>query len=182
MHCNFLRALPLVLKHEGGFVNNPKDPGGATNKGITIKTFRKYVSAKGTVSDLKKLTKAQAGVVYKRHYWDAVMGDDLPFGVDYAVFDNAVNAGPNRAIKQLQELVGAVQDGRIGPNTLAATRSIDPALLIPALCDRRLKFLKSIRRGVLWKEFGRGWLQRVNGVKKYASIFYNEYISERMSQ
>ena len=161
MDSNFKLALKLVLKHEGGFVNHPKDPGGATNKGVTLATFRRFVNPNGTVEDLKKLTDAQAGVVYRRQYWDAVLGAELPSGVDYAVFDYAVNSGPGKAIRELQAVVGADVDGRIGPATLKAVRARKPILLVNALCDRRLAFL---RRLPTWPTFGKGWTSRVTGV------------------
>jgi lysozyme family protein len=159
------RAIPLILKHEGGFVNHPKDPGGATNKGITLATFRRYVKPSGTVADLKALTEAQAIVVYKRQYWDRVMGDDLPSGVDYAVADFAVNSGPSRAVRELQRVIGVTQDGVIGPKTLAAVLPLKPATVINALCDRRLQFMRAIRGGRLWQTFGRGWQRRVDEVR-----------------
>jgi lysozyme family protein len=163
---NSKRAIALILKHEGGFVNNPKDPGGATNKGITIATFRKYIKPLGTVADLKALTDEQATIVYKRRYWDAVLGDQLPSGVDYAVADFAVNSGPSRAAKYLQRVVGATQDGRIGPATLEAVRRMPTAQVINKLCDARLSFMQSIKGGKLWAEFGRGWGRRVADVRK----------------
>lgn len=168
MRNNFSYCLQQVLKHEGGFVNHPRDPGGATNKGVTIGTFRRYVKANATVQDLKNISNEQVAVVYKRHYWDAVRADELPAGVDYCVFDNAVNAGPNRSIKQLQEMTGAVVDGRIGPNTVRAATSVNAKTLIDKLCNRRLSFLRSIRGGSLWKTFGRGWQARVDSVRRGA--------------
>lgn len=168
MHSNFREALTHVLKHEGGYVNHPSDPGGATNKGVTLANFRRYVKPGGTVADLKRLTVDQAAIVYKRYYWDAVLGDMLPGGVDYAVFDYAVNSGPSRAVKHLQRVVGAIQDGRIGPQTLQAIESADPAAVVNALCDARLSFLKGIKGGQQWKVFGRGWQRRVEGVRAVA--------------
>lgn len=165
MNRNFEAALKLVLKHEGGFVNHPRDPGGATNKGITLATFRRYVKPRGSVADLKALTVEQAGIVYRRRYWDAVIGAELPTGVDYAVFDYAVNSGPGRAAKELQRVVGATVDGRIGPQTLKAVHAKHPGAIINALCDRRMAFLKRLRT---WPTFGRGWTNRVRGVRKHA--------------
>lgn len=167
MNRNFDRALSLVLKHEGGYVNHPKDPGGATNKGITIATFRRYVNAKGTPDDLKRITTAQAGIVYRKQYWNAIKGDDLPDGVDYAVFDFAVNSGPARAAKYLQAVVGAAQDGRIGPATIAASKAKPAGVIIDALCDARLTFLKRLQT---WATFGRGWSSRVTGVRAEALV------------
>lgn len=165
MDRNFKRALPLVLKHEGGFVDHPKDPGGATNKGVTIATFRRYVKANATVADLKRISDEQVATVYYRHYWSAVNAAALPAGLDYAVFDFAVNSGPSRAAKFLQALVGAKQDGRIGPATIEAVAAFETRFLINALCDKRTAFLKRLPT---WKTFGKGWTSRVSGVRKTA--------------
>ncbi len=165
MKANFQKCLSLVLVHEGGFVNHPADPGGATNKGVTLATYRAYVKKNGTVEDLKNITQAQVATVYKKHYWDAVRGDDLPSGVDYAVFDFAVNSGPGRAAKYLQAVVGVSHDGVIGPATLAAVRGADPSLVINLLCDRRMAFLQALST---WKTFGKGWSRRVLEVRSEA--------------
>ncbi|HEX2753704.1 MAG TPA: glycoside hydrolase family 108 protein [Alphaproteobacteria bacterium] len=165
MNRNFERSLSLVLKSEGGFVNDPHDPGGATNLGVTIATFRQYVNPNGTVADLKALTTAQAGKVYKGQYWDAVKGDQLPDGVDYAVFDFAVNSGPGRAAKFLQAIVGVSQDGQIGPATLAAAANLPRSTIIQNICDNRLTFLKGLPT---WSRFGRGWSSRVASVRTVA--------------
>ncbi len=165
---NFDRAISLFLKHEGGYVDHPRDPGGATNKGITLRTFRRFIKPNGTKSDLKNLTTEQAAVVYKRQYWDAVLGDWLPDGVDYAVVDFAINSGPGRAAKYLQRVVGVTQDGRIGPQTLAAVRAKDPQEIVRDLCAARLAFMKRIQGGRLWQTFGRGWQRRVDNVRKTA--------------
>ncbi|EHK56806.1 glycoside hydrolase family 108 protein [Allomesorhizobium alhagi] len=171
MDRNFARSLKHVLKHEGGYANNPKDPGGPTNKGITLATFRSYVKASGSVADLKAITDAQVATVYRKQYWNAVNGDALPDGVDYAVFDFAVNSGPSRAAKYLQAVVGASQDGKVGPGTLAAVRSKAQTLVINRLCDDRLAFMKRIKDSKgrsLWATFGRGWNSRVAAVRAEA--------------
>ena len=168
MQSNFEFCLNQILKHEGGFVNHPMDGGRATNKGVTIATFRRYVKPNGTIADLKAISHEQVATVYRRHYWDAVRASELPSGVDLAMFDNAVNAGPSRAVRQLQECIGAVSDGRIGPATLRATASMNAATLIDRLCDRRLRFLRSIRGGSLWVTFGKGWQRRVDDVRQTA--------------
>jgi len=162
---NSSKAIPKILEHEGGFVNHPSDPGGATNKGITLATFRRYIKPNGTVADLKALTTAQAVAVYKRQYWDAVSADLLPSGVDYAVADFAVNSGPSRAAKYLQAVVGVTQDGQIGPATIAATKAMPSRVVIERLCDDRLAFMKRIQSGKLWQTFGRGWQRRVDDVR-----------------
>lgn len=156
------KCIPRILKHEGGFVNHPDDPGGATNLGVTLASFRRYVKPRGTVEDLKRLTVEQATVVYKRQYWDKVLADELPTGVDYAVADFAVNSGPSRAARYLQAVVGATQDGRVGPQTLAAVRSHGSRAVVNQLCDKRMSFLRGLRH---WSTFGRGWTRRVGDVR-----------------
>lgn len=165
MDRNFQRALKLVLKHEGGWADHPADPGGATMKGVTLATFRRYVKPNATKDDLRKITDEQLATVYRRFYWDAVLGAELPDGVDYAVFDFAVNSGPSRAAKYLQGVLGVAQDGKIGPQTVKAARSVPLASTINALCDRRLAFLKGLKT---WGTFRKGWSSRVAGVRSEA--------------
>ncbi|QKC96080.1 glycoside hydrolase family 108 protein [Mesorhizobium sp. NZP2298] len=162
MDRNFARALALVLKSEGGWSDNLADPGGATMKGVTLANFRRYVKADASKADLKKIGDDQVATVYRRFYWDAVLGAELPDGVDYAVFDFAVNSGPGRAAKYLQATVGVSQDGRIGPATLAAARERPAGIVIDQLCDARLEFLKRLPT---WGAFGRGWSDRVKSVR-----------------
>lgn len=151
-----------ILAHEGGFVDHKDDPGGATNKGITIATYRRYIKRRGTVDDLKAMTTAQATTVYRLQYWDAVQADHLPIGVDYAVADYAVNSGPARAAKALQLILGVKTDGKIGPVTLTAARQMAPGDLVDHLCDQRIRFL---RRLETWPTFGKGWTSRVTRVQ-----------------
>jgi lysozyme family protein len=161
----FERALAAVLKHEGGFVDHPKDPGGATNKGITLATFRRFVKRDGTVADLKAITNEQVAKCYRAHYWNAVRGDELPPGLDYAVFDFAVNSGPSRAARYLQGLIGVEADGKIGPATIKAVNLHLNRELINALCDQRMAFLRRLNT---FPTFGKGWTRRVDGVRKLA--------------
>lgn len=165
MDRNFQRALSLVLKHEGGWSDHSKDPGGATMRGVTLATFRRYVKPNATKDDLRKITDEQIAAVYRRHYWDAVAGAELPDGIDYAVFDFAVNSGPARAAKYLQAIVGTSTDGKIGPATLAATRAMFHAEVIHKLCDSRMAFLKRLPT---WATFGKGWTNRVTDVRRHA--------------
>lgn len=167
MDRNFPRALALVLKSEGGWSDNPADPGGATMKGVTLANFRRYVKADAGKDDLRRISDDQVATVYRRFYWDAVAGAELPDGVDYAVFDFAVNSGPGRAAKYLQANVGVSQDGRIGPATLAATRARPAGVVIDQLCDARLAFLKRLPT---WTTFGRGWSDRVRSVRAQALL------------
>lgn len=172
MKRNATNSLKRVLRHEGGFVNHPRDPGGATNKGITIATYRRFINRKGTVDDLRRMTTAQAGKVYRAQYWDKVKGDDLPDGVDHAVFDFAVNSGPSRAAKYLQAVVGVTQDGQIGEATLRACRRMSSHKIIARLCANRLAFLKRLKT---WNTFGGGWEKRVIRVEKSAIEMANQH-------
>jgi len=181
MDRNFKRSLSLVLKHEGGWADHPKDPGGATMKGVTLATFRSFVKPNATKDDLRKITAEQLETVYRRHYWDAVLGAKLPDGVDYAVFDFAVNSGPARAAKYLQAVVGVAQDGKIGPATLAAVAAMPAHRIVNELCDRRLKFLKGIKKGEQWKVFGKGWGSRVEGVRSEALVMAAQPTPEKPS-
>lgn len=158
--------------HEGGFVDHPHDPGGATNLGITLATFRRYIKPKGTVEDLKRLTIAQATIVYKRQYWDVANCDLLPIGLDYAVYDFVINSGASRAVKELQGLLGIPVDGKVGPVTIQASKVPPIEELIKRYCDERIKFMKVIRnkktKKLLWETFGRGWARRVAEVQAKA--------------
>ncbi len=112
--------------------------------------------------DIKLLKPADAAKVYRHYYWDVIRGDDLPAGVDYAVFDFAVNSGTGRAAKTLQSIVGSPADGAIGPNTLAAVRGKPAALTIGLLCDERQHFLERLPA---FATFGKGWTARVARVR-----------------
>lgn len=170
MDQNFGTVMPLVLKHEGGYVNHPKDPGGHTNKGVTLLTFQRYKPG-ATVADLKKISDEMVYRIYRDGYWNKVKGDQLPSGVDYAVFDFAVNSGPDRAAKYLQAAVGVKQDGIVGPDTLNAVAKHDPVKLVNTICDNRLAFLKRL---ATWDTFGKGWSSRVAGVRKKAVALAKE--------
>jgi len=158
MKDNFGKALSAVLRHEGGFVNHPADPGGMTNLGCTKATWEQWVGRKVTEAEMRALTPSDVAPLYKKRYWDKVMGDDLPTGVDYAVFDAAVNSGVTRASRWLQQAVGVTDDGVIGPKTLTAVKATDPEVLVQWFNKRRMAFLQSL---TTWDTFGKGWGRRV---------------------
>jgi lysozyme family protein len=163
MKANFDDALKLVLAHEGGYVNHPKDPGGATNRGVTQATFTAWLRRNGLQSrDVRSITHDEIRAIYRTQYWDMVVGDELPDGVDYAVFDFAVNSGPSRAVKFTQAIVKEEQDGALGSLTLAAILNADPVGLCADLCDNRLAWLKRLST---FSTFGRGWTRRVQAVR-----------------
>lgn len=164
----FAKAMPHVFSEEGGYVDHPKDPGGATNMGITLATLSAWEGGKVSKAEVKALTKSKATDIYRENYWNKVAGDDLPAGVDYAVFDFAINSGPARAVKMLQKVVGVDQDGVIGAKTLAAVRKMAADRIISELCDARLAWLKTLGT---FKTFGRGWTARVSRVRSRALAF-----------
>ena len=165
MKQNFDAALAAVLHHEGGFVNHPKDPGGMTNLGCTKKVWEEHCGYEVDEKAMRALTPADVAPLYKSKYWDKVRGDELPSGVDYAVFDAAINSGPGRAAKWLQACVGVEQDGGIGPKTLAAVSALDAQRLVEDYSKRRLSFLMDLP---IWPTFGKGWGRRVADVQAKA--------------
>jgi len=162
---NFAECLGITLRHEGGFVSHPKDPGGSTNKGVTLATFSLYLGRKASVDELKMISDTQLCEIYRKQYWDKVRGDDLPGGLDFCVFDFAVNSGPGRAAKMLQALVGAEADGSIGHKTVAAVLDYVSRETLPKVIEqyqaKRLHYLQALPH---WETFGRGWGRRVNEV------------------
>lgn len=146
----FNDAMPLIIEFEGGYVADPRDPGGETNFGISKRAYPK--------EDIKNLTLERAYEIYKRDYWDAVKADDLPAPIRFPVFDMAINSGVRQAIKTLQKSVDAVQDGILGPNTLKAVGAVAPQRLVSTFSGNRLLFLTSL---TTFSTFGRGWTKRV---------------------
>lgn len=162
MRANFRESLAAVLVHEGGYSNHPKDPGGATMKGVTQRVYDAYRrSNRQEIRSVRNITDSELEAIYYQQYWMACKADNLASGLDYAVFDYAVNSGPSRAIKHLQEVLGVKQDGIMGNVTLAAAASASTSNVIIALCERRMRFLKGL---TTWDTFGNGWTNRVNGV------------------
>lgn len=159
-------SLPSALDHlrscEGGYVNHPRDPGGCTNFGITLATYRQRLNPAGTCRDLKGLTWEQAAGIYRDHYWTAVSADALPPGLDLLVFDHAVNAGPDTAVRILQRLLDVERDGRTGPVTLAAIAARPLTVLIAQYAITRLAYYRSLKT---WPTFGLGWTKRVTAAR-----------------
>jgi len=164
---NFEKALEAVLHHEGGFVNHPSDPGGMTNLGCTKKVWEEWVGHAVDEATMRGLKPADVAPLYKARYWDKIHGDELPAGVDYVVFDAAINSGPGRAAKWLQEAVGVTADGAIGPGTLKAVAAKNPAEVVAAYQAKRLSFLQALPT---WGTFGKGWGRRVAEVGSAADI------------
>jgi lysozyme family protein len=162
MKDNWEKAFQAVLKHEGGFVNHPKDPGGMTNLGVTKKVWEEFVGREVDEAEMRALTPDVVKPLYKKNYWDKIKGDQLPSGVDYAAYDLAVNSGTGRAAKYLQRIAGVPDDGVIGPKSMEAILACDPIETVDAICDMRLDFLQRLPT---WGTFGKGWGRRVEEVK-----------------
>jgi lysozyme family protein len=162
---NFPRSLALVLAQEGGFVDHPADSGGPTRFGITQATLARARRSEASAEDVRALTEAEAGAIYEELFWNVIRGDDLPAGLDLAMFDLAVNAGPGRAARLLQAILSVPSDGIIGPVTLAAARDVERAWAIRTLTERRLRFLSGLAG---WPIFGRGWRRRAFAIERAA--------------
>jgi lysozyme family protein len=166
MISNWQKSFELMLKSEGGFVNHPSDPGGMTNLGVTKATWENWVGRESDEAEMRGLTPEKVEPLYKNKYFDAVRGDELPMGLDYLMFDFAVNAGAGRAIKTLQTAVGVTPDGGFGPMTMAAVQAVDPNELIERFSQAKEDFYRSL---TTFATFGKGWLNRVADVKVKAS-------------
>jgi len=166
MRENFEKALAGVLHHEGGYSNHPSDPGGMTNLGVTKRVWEEWVGHPVDEKAMRALTPEIVGPMYKAKYWDKIKGDDLPTGVDYIVFDAAINSGPGRAAKWLQQTVGAVPDGAIGAGTLAKVAAMPADDIVEKYQKTRLEFLQSLPT---WDTFGKGWGRRVAEVQTAAA-------------
>jgi lysozyme family protein len=166
MVSNWDNSFKLMLKSEGGFVNHPSDPGGMTNLGVTKATWENWVGRESDEAEMRGLTPEKVEPLYKKKYWDAVRGDELPMGLDYLMFDFAVNAGAGRAIKTLQTAVGVTPDGGFGPMTMAAVQAVEPNELIERFSQAKEDFYRSL---TTFATFGKGWLNRVADVKVKAS-------------
>jgi lysozyme family protein len=159
-------ALARLLAHEGGYTNDRADPGGPTNFGITIYDYRKYVKPNATAADVKAMRVEEAKAIYRSKYWDVQRCDELPAGVDDAVFDYGVNSGIGRSGKVLRRCLKLPDNSSaVTDAVIAAARAADGKTLIVAICDERLRFLKSLR---IWPVFGRGWGRRVAEVQAFA--------------
>jgi lysozyme family protein len=156
-----------MFGHEGGYSNAKTDSGGPTKYGVTHKTLAAHRGVPSvTAEQVKALTLEEATEIYVKGYWTQSGGDLLPAGLDYAAFDFGVNSGPARAVKVLQRLVGVVEDGNIGPATLAAVNRYPGGIraLVVDYCDARMKFLKSLTNPKTgFPVNGRGWTIRVTG-------------------
>lgn len=162
----FHKCVDLILRHEGGFVEHPDDPGGATNFGITHKTLAAWREVdKCTRDEVRTLQIDEAKEIYRAQYWNALNCDNLPVGVDLVVFDFGVNAGVGRSSRMLQDVVAVEQDGQVGPITVGAANRVDPEFVITTFSDKRLAYYRQLRH---WDTFGRGWTRRTTETRDAA--------------
>ena len=161
----FQRCLKIILHHEGGYVNHPKDPGGETNLGVTKRVYEDF----GGTKDMKDLIVEDVEPIYKKNYWDRVKGDQLPSGLDLCVFDFGVNAGTGRAAKYLQQMIGTTPDGGIGPMTL---KKLDEYIkeegLENTILDYQQERQSYYQQLSTFDTFGKGWTRRVDETTEIA--------------
>ena len=165
----FDTVFPILLKQEGGYVNNRHDPGGITNLGVTKKVWEAWTHRPASEADMRALTPAMVAPLYRVQYWNGIGGDALHPALGLCVFDMAVNSGVSRAARYLQRLVGAGEDGHIGPGTLAALdkwiAAHSVASAVRGYMDQRRAFFRSL---ATFPVFGKGWLRRCDEVESEA--------------
>ena len=166
---NFDASFAKVMQSEGGYVWDKDDAGGETNLGVTVGAWGAYLGRSIQPGEMKALTQDDVKPFYKSMYWDKVKGDDLPSGVDYAVFDFAVNAGAGRAAKFLQRSVGAVDDGVIGSGTLSLVEKTHPTILLDNFAEQKERFYNGlVAINPSQQKFLKGWMARVDHVQDAA--------------
>ena len=165
MESNFDQSLKLVLKSEGGYVNNPKDPGGETMMGVTKNAWSTWLKRPIADGEMAKLTVADITPFYKALYWDKSYCNQLPTGIDYMVFDASVNMGVGQSIRLLQKSLECVPDGVIGANTMKAINDADAKTMIDKFSAQKELFYRSLST---FATFGKGWLARIEHVKQAA--------------
>lgn len=163
---NYKVIIPFILKWEGGFVNDPDDRGGATNKGVTIATFRSVYGKNKSVSDLKNITTDQWNYIFKTLFWDKCKCDNInDQSVANIIVDYAWGSGVSRAIKDVQTIVGTTADGISGPKTISAINKTDAKTLFNKIKERRIQFYNNIvKSNPSQKKFLKGWTNRVNAL------------------
>ena len=159
MQGNFKECLKLVLKSEGGYINHPSDPGGETNLGVTKRVWQEYTGHEADEKEMRSLTPEKVAPLYEQKYWRPCYGEVLPRGLDFVVFSMGVNAGPGRSVKLLQQSIGCVPDGIIGPKTRELISSSNTATLIAKFSEARREYYRALKT---FPTFGKGWLARVD--------------------
>ena len=158
-------VLRRLLAHEGGYANHPSDSGGPTKFGVTLAVYRQYVRKNATAADIRAMSIEQAKTISRARYWNALSCDQLPAGLDYAVFDYGVHSGVARAARVLRHVAGAGAGARIDAAAITQIAARDSKALINAVCDERLAFLRRLKT---WPVFGVGWSRRMADVRQAA--------------
>ena len=156
MRQNFDDAFDFVMEWEGGYVDDPDDPGGATKWGIAMNRIGRTLGFRHK-DQITGLTKDQAKTIYREHYWDKCRCDDVPPGIDIALFDSAVNQGQTAAVKFLQRSLGVAVDGVIGPVTIAAAQRVGKSALLDMMVYRSMHYTGLSK----FTKYGRGWMRRL---------------------
>jgi lysozyme family protein len=172
MKDNWKQSFDYMLESEAGFQDDPRDSGnwlpdgrkGCTNLGVTQTTWESWIGRQSNEKEMRNLTPALVEPMYRRKFWEACRCNDLPPGVDYLVFDFAVNAGCGRSAKTLQSAVGATPDGAIGPLTLAAVSKFNPQELVNKFTNEKIAWYKSLNNPT----YEQGWLNRAAIVRQRA--------------
>jgi lysozyme family protein len=166
---NYAACLDKTLGYEGGYSDDPNDPGNwtgcAPGAGELKGTMKGISACSYPDEDIANLTDDHIAEIYRQDYWDVVKGDDLPAGLDLCTFDGGVNSGPARGLQWTQEATGAAPDGVCGPETIACCQAAEPHAAIDAACDARLAFLRTLDT---WPRYGEGWTNRVEDVRRTA--------------
>lgn len=166
---NYEKCLETILHHEGGYVNHPSDPGGMTNMGVTKRVYDEFYDTDADENTMMNLEFEDVAPIYRRNYWDRMKCDDMPTGLDLVVFDWGVNSGTGRAAKKLQELIGCIPDGGVGPQTLSfLERFVESEGIentINAYSQMRQEFYESLDT---FETFGKGWTRRVDETRTLA--------------
>ena len=168
----FADSLPFVLRWEGGYVDHPNDPDGATNKGVTQRVYDRWRSRQGLPErDVRQITDAEVHAIYEQNYWLASGCDALPADLRLVHFDTAVNMGIGRSVRILQGVLGCSVDGDFGPRTRAAATGCDPAAALAAYCDEREAYYRRLaERKPKFRVFLEGWLNRLNALRREVGL------------
>jgi lysozyme family protein len=165
-------SLKFVLRWEGGYVNHPNDPGGATNKGVTQKVYDLWRGAQGLVKqDVKLVADEEVQAIYENDYWLAARCDLLDDPLFLVQFDTAVNMGVGRAVRFLQAAANCAVDGNFGSGTAKAVAACDRGEMVIRYCNAREAFYgRLIEKNPKLADFRKGWLNRLNALRKEAGL------------
>lgn len=163
MKSTYAKAMKQIRQFEGGYVNHPRDPGGATNFGVTQAVYDEYrISKKLAKRSVKQIAESEVDDIYLTRYANKIRYDELPAGIDYATLDGAVNSGVSRGAKWLQSAIGISADGKIGNQTISVAAKTDAIATVKAMCAKRISFLRGL---TIFSTFGKGWTSRVSRVE-----------------